>query len=294
MNLNPEIVTPHRSLLGEGPVWDEINNRILWLDILKGEIHQYHPDTEAFGTMKLGKMVGCVVLQANGCLIAALEDGFAFVDIDAQTMEHITHPESHIPDNRFNDGKCDPAGRFWAGTMSKQEVPDAGSLYVLDANYHVKGEVTDLTISNGMAWSADSKTYYLIDTPTRCIDAFDYDLESGSIANRRTAFAIPESEGLPDGMTIDAEGMLWVAHYSGWQVSRWNPDTGQKLLSIPVPVENVTCCTFGGKDLTDLYITTAFKGLSDEQIKKQPLAGCLFVVKNIRVKGLPPNRFKLY
>jgi sugar lactone lactonase YvrE len=199
--------------------------------------------------------------------------------------------EAHLPENRFNDGKCDPAGRYWAGTMSLTDQPSKGALYQLEADHTVKRLIPDVSISNGLAWTSDGGTMYFADTPTRQIAAFDYDLVTGDVNNRRTVVHIPEDQGFPDGMTIDSEGMIWVAHWDGWQVSRWNPNTGEQLCAIPVPASQVTSCTFGGPDLDQLFITTARVGLDEEELSKQPLAGGVFRAMP-GVKGVPANRYR--
>jgi sugar lactone lactonase YvrE len=231
-------------------------------------------------------------LCASGGLVVAFQHGFALVNLETKSIQWLADPEADKPDNRFNDGKCDPAGRFWAGTMSLSGKKGAGSLYALEANHGVVLKIPEVSVSNGLAWSPDQATFYFIDTPSSKITAFDYDNKSGNLSNKRTAVAIPPELGIPDGMTIDAEGMLWVALWNGWGVTRWNPYTGELLQQIKLPVAQVTSCTFGGKELQDLYITTAKTGLSQEELGKQPLAGAVFVFKNIGIKGLPAVLFK--
>ena len=286
-----EIAVNHSCFLGEGPVWDAKTNTVFWVDILAGDIHEFNPQTNSHKTIYTHQMVGAVALCTNGDLLAALKTGLAKIDRHTQEISIIAHPEPSLSGNRFNDGKCDPAGRFWIGTMAIDETPNAGSLYMLDTNHRITKKVDGTTISNGMAWSADNSAFYYIDTPTQTIVAYDFDNEDGSISNKRTAFKIDENDGHPDGMTIDDEGMLWVAHWNGWQVSRWNPKTGEKIFTLPLPVASVTSCTFGGEDLRDLYITTARKDLSPDDLDRQPLAGCLFVWKNSGYKGLPAIEF---
>jgi len=289
--IQPEIVTHHACGLGEGPVWDAASNIILWLDIVKGEIHQFNISTKQHSTFETGEMVGCIAPRENGGFIAGLENGIAFIDTIKNTVHHIINPEEGL-ENRFNDGKCDAAGRFWVGTMSKSEEENKGSLYVMETDLSLKKKIENVTISNGIAWSLDSKQMYYIDTPTNYVFAFDFDIENGELTNQRVAVDITHEQGFADGMTIDEEGMLWIAFYGGWRVARYNPDTGKLLQQIELPVANVTCCTFGGKNLDDLYITTAAKGLSEEERLKQPDAGKLFVVKNCDVKGTPVQKFK--
>ena len=287
-----EVAVDHNCFLGEGPVWDAKTNTLFWVDILAGDIHEFNPETNTHKTIRTKQMVGAVAMCTNGDLLAALKTGLAKIDRQTHETSIITDAEPGIATNRFNDGKCDPAGRFWIGTMAIEETPNAGNLYMLDAGHRISKKIGGTTISNGMAWSADSKTFYYIDTPTLTIVAYDFDQTDGSISNKRTAFKIDEKDGYPDGMTIDSEGMLWVAQWGGWQVSRWNPVTGEKIFTLPVPVSNVTSCTFGGEHLQDLYITTAQKDLSPDELEKQPLAGCLFVWKNTAYKGRPAAEFK--
>lgn len=288
---NWQLVTNHSCLLGEGPVWDAAHHRILWLDIVQGEIHQFYPESRTHKVFKTGALIGAVVLREQGGLIAALQNGLARIDMEKGTTELIAEPEKHLPDNRFNDGKCDPAGRFWAGTMSVSGVPGAGSLYVLETDHSVSLKLQNIGCSNGLAWSPDAQTLYYIDTPTRKIAAFDFDVTNGAISNKRIVITIPESDGYPDGMTIDSEGMLWIAMWDGWKVCRYNPHTAEHLENILLPVSRITSCTFGGDKLQDLYITSARTGLSESDLFKQPLAGNLFVIKNSGFTGIKASEF---
>jgi len=235
--------------------------------------------------------VSAVALCTNGYFLAALKGGLAFINRATGKVKILYHPEVHLPQNRFNDGKCDPAGRFWIGTMAVAETRAAGSLYMVDRDLSHSVKIEGVTISNGMVWSSDHKTFYYIDTPTYEVVAYDYDIETGNITNRQVVVSIPEKEGYPDGMTIDNENMLWIAHWDGWQVARWNPFTGEKLLSIPLPTARITSCAFGGDDLQDLYITSASIGLTEKQLEEQPLAGSLFVVENCGFQGVETYLF---
>jgi sugar lactone lactonase YvrE len=288
-----QVVLPHRCLLGEGPVWDTKRRVICWVDILNGEVHEYSPQSKKHKTIAVNQMVGAAVICTDGNFLTALRNGFAFVDRETGEVNMITDPESDIPGNRFNDGKVGPDGRFWAGTMSHTDEPKKGSFYVFDKDHTVTKKIDNLSISNGMAWSADHKTFYYIDTPTYTVVAYDFDKDRGEISRKRIVIRIPEEDGSPDGMTIDNEGMLWIAHWDGWQITRRNPNTGEKLLSIPFPAARITSCAFGGVDFADLYVTSAQTGLTDEQLAKQPLAGSLFVIKNIGYKGLPVFEFEV-
>jgi sugar lactone lactonase YvrE len=240
--------------------------------------------------IKTDHMIGTVVPRKSGGMALAMEKGFYFLNDDNGETTLITNPESNIPENRFNDGKCDPAGRFWAGTMSMNGERATGSLYCLNTDLSVTKKLEGVSISNGIVWSPEKDEMYYIDTPTREIWAFDYDMSTAVISNKRVIATIPEDEGFPDGMTIDSEGMIWVAHWEGWKVSRWNPGTGTKLGEVELPAARVTSCAFGGEKLDDLYITTARTGLKEEEINNQPHAGGLFYVKT-GVKGLPAYQF---
>ncbi|HMI01398.1 MAG TPA: SMP-30/gluconolactonase/LRE family protein [Pedobacter sp.] len=286
-----KVVTSHMCILGESPVWDARNRRILWVDITEGRIHQFFPENKKHKATNIGQMIGAICLTTSGGLIAALQNGFATVDLEKGTIRHIEDPEVHLPGNRFNDGKCDPKGRFWAGTMAFSNKANAGSVYVLEQDLSVSLKIKGVSCSNGMAWSPDHTTFYYIDTPTRKVVAYDFDIAAGAISNRRTVINFPESEGYPDGMTIDTDGMLWIAMWDGWKVTRYDPATGELIQSILLPVAKVTSCVFGGENLQDLYITTARAGLTNEDLYHQPLAGCLFVAKKTGSTGMMAYEF---
>lgn len=286
-----EVVSTIISELGEGPVWDSQRNEIYWVDISGGKIHSYSLENNKSKTFSVLGKIGCVALCESSHLIIATNSIIALLDRKTGIIKPLAQPEKYLLNNRFNDGKCDPMGRFWAGTMSLTEEPDAGSVYVFD-NKTIEKKIENTTISNGMAWSFDHKTFYYIDTPTFEVAAYEYEKVTGNISNRKVVIKIPEDEGYPDGMTIDNEGMLWIAHWDGWKITRWNPNTGEKLQHIKLPASKITSCTFGGADLSDLYITSAKIGLSDEELKEQPLAGSLFVIRNSGFKGVEANRFK--
>lgn len=278
--------------LGEGPVWDDRLNRLLWVDIVAGNVHEWYVGSRRHVVTHFPVKIGAIALTEKEALIAASSKGFVFLDLAERKITEIADPESQLINNRFNDGKCDPSGRFWAGTMDDVTgQKEAGALYRLGMDLGVTKMIDDVTCSNGLAWSLDGKTLYFIDTGTRQVKAFDFENDTGNIANGRIVILIPESEGIPDGMTIDNEGMLWIALWGGWKVARWNPITGEKLDEIALPVSQVTSCTFGGSNYDDLYITSAAIGLSEENLAKQPHAGSLFVVKDVPYGGMEAVRF---
>lgn len=291
MNMDLELVADAKAKHGEGPAWDAGEGVVYWVDITGCAVHRFDPRSGQDRAIPVGRLVCTVAPRRSGGLVAALEDGFGFIDPRDGSVTILEHPEKHLPANRFNDGKCDPAGRFWAGTCSRTcDVPGAGSLYCLDASLHLRKILDNLTISNGLAWSPDRNAMYFIDTPTLEVWAFDYDEATGAIRNRRTAVPVPQAEGYPDGMTIDAEGMLWVAHWGGSRVCRWDPRTGRKLGEIRVPAGQVSSCVFGGPGLEDLYITTSRLGLDEAALARQPLAGGLFRARP-GVRGTPTFAF---
>lgn len=286
-----ELVLDVKATLGEGPCWDRERQLLYWIDILEKKIYIFNPHTNENHGIQLEQYIGAIVPRNIDEAVVALENGFYFLNYSTEKVTLINEPESHLINNRFNDGKCDAYGRFWAGTMDKSYVKEQGSLYCLDTNRKVEKKLSKIGLSNGMAWSPDNKFMYHIDTLSKKVSCFNYNLVTGDFENPIDIISFPEEEGMPDGMTIDEEGMLWIAHWGGSKVSRWNPKTGEQIGSIEVPALNVTSCTFGGKDLNELYITTAKSGLSEEQLKNYPLSGGLFRIK-MYVKGSPSYSFK--
>ena len=288
-SMRPEIAFDAGATLGEGPVWDEDQQRLLWVDILPGLVHRFDPATGNDVVFGVGKPVGSASLRRGGGLVLAVEDGFALLDPGWQRLDQVAVIEHPGPRARFNEGKCDPAGRFLAGTMAYDETAGAGSVYRLDPDFKVTKLLDGVTISNGMAWSADGATMYYIDTPTRGIDAFHYDIETGRLANRRRVVDVPAAAGLPDGMTIDADGSLWVALWGGSAVHRYAPD-GRLDATLSFPATNITCPAFGGPGFDLLYVTSARDGLDEQQLAAQPHAGAVFTV-DAGARGLPTLRF---
>jgi len=286
-----QLVGEHTCQLGESPIWDAVNERILWVDILNGEVHQYGSKNGFYKIFRANSMIGAIALCKSGLLIAATQNGFAKIDLEKETLVEIVDPEEHLKNNRFNDGKCDPAGRFWSGTMAVLDTPEAGSLYALEPDFSVSVKIQRVGCSNGIAWSPDGNLMYYIDTPTRQVVAFDFNIITGGISNKRVIVDISQIDGYPDGMTVDSEGMLWIALWGGWKIARYNPISGKMIHSIRLPISNISSCIFGGKNLQDLYITTAKIGLSLDEIEKQPLAGRLFVIKNTGFQGLHMAKF---
>ena len=259
--------------LGEGPVWHATSGCLFWVDIMRGLVHRYEPSTGITRTYPVGQPVGAVAGMASGDLLLALRDGFGRLDLATGAVE-TTRPLSvnHECGLRMNDGKCDRRGRFWAGSLALDRRPHVAALHRLDADGTVHTMLTGVTTSNGLDWSGDDRHMYYIDSRTRTIDVFDFDLPTGRIDNRRPFVRLADGEGTPDGLTVDADGYVWVALWDGGAVRRYAPD-GTLKRTITMPVSRPTSCTFGGPDLRDLYITTASTGLSADARAREPLAG---------------------
>ncbi|MBP3966488.1 SMP-30/gluconolactonase/LRE family protein [Paenibacillus lignilyticus] len=288
-----ELVLDARAILAEGPSWNAQQRKLYWVDITGGSFSRFDPAKGHNEQFTIGKTVGAVVCDASDgdAVILTTRDGFEHYHCGTGKLTPIADPEAHLPENRFNDGKCDSAGRYWAGTMQDAEVDVKGSFYVLDHDLSCRKMVDDVGVSNGIAWSLDETQLYYIDSMKQTVTGFDYDVSTGTISNSRLVIDFRPEEGFPDGMTIDSEGMLWIAHWDGWQVSRWNPLTGQKLESIYVPVAKASSCIFGGDNLDTLYITTASIGLTEETKGDQPHAGGIFTCKP-GVVGTPTHAFR--
>lgn len=288
--MQAEILFNAKTTLGEAPAWDSKTQTLYWVDILKKRIYA---GTEIIA--QLDDYVGCLAPCKHGHLILALSEVEArskFMDFDLvsakPTLLASLNPEPST--NRFNDGKCDPAGRFIAGTMDMNEKNASGSLYSFDGK-KITRLLANIRISNGLTWSPDYKTFYYIDTPSRAVKTFDYDLSSGQIANPRVAVSVPESLGWPDGMTSDIEGNLWIAIWGGAQITKWNPNTGKLLEQIPVPALQTSSCIFGGNGMNELYVTSARMGMSEADLHKYPLSGGLFKIIT-KDEGMPTFEFR--
>lgn len=277
--------------LGESPVWDVKRNCLHFVDIISAKVYSYYPKTGEVNTIEAPGMVGAIAPAQEDKFLAAVDDGLYLVDIDNGEWTFLVHPEAHLPENRFNDGKCDGAGRFWIGSLHVEEKAHEGALYVLDKDLSHTTVLEGTTVSNGMEWDESNGWYYHIDSEEKCVKKYLYEPEKPGISEAERVIVFGEDEGVPDGMTMDTQGMLWIAHFGGGCVTRRDPSTGDILLKIDLPVDQVTSCTFGGEDLGDLYITTAAKELSDEELGAQPHAGSTFVVRDMGYTGHPPKRF---
>jgi sugar lactone lactonase YvrE len=267
---------------GEGPVW--WRDALYYVDIEGHLVHRYDPADGSETSWDVGQRVGSVVPRAGGGLVIAGDHGFSFLDEQTGALTAIADPESDIPDNRFNDGKCAPDGRFFAGTISLARKTGTARLYRLDPDLTVHEAFGPVTNSNGIVWSADGKTCHYIDTPRKEVLAFDY--QNGLLLNPRPVIRTGHIEASPDGMAVDADGHLWIAFCHGGCVSCFDPLTGDELHRIALPCLETTACAFGGPDLADLFVTT---GVHKTAIEEH--AGRLFVIRGLKLQGLPTHAF---
>ncbi|MEW2614127.1 SMP-30/gluconolactonase/LRE family protein [Streptomyces sp. NPDC047880] len=275
-----EVAVRAEAELGEGPTWDAAAGRLLWIDILGSRLHTYDPATGRRTLRRTEQHIGAAKPRAGGGLVLNLRDGVGLLDPDG-TFRWLHHEP--VPGRRANDAAVAPDGALWAGTMRYDEAPGGGTLSRLTGDGTAEVVLDDVAVSNGTGWSPDGRLMYYIDTPTRRVDVFDH--ADGRLSGRRTLAVIEEGAGFPDGLTVDAEGCVWVALWQGWAVRRYTPDGElDRVIGLPVPL--VTACAFGGDRLTDLYVTTARVGLTEPSA----LAGSLFVVPGAG-KGLAQPAF---
>jgi sugar lactone lactonase YvrE len=269
--------------LGEGPVWDPARQELVWVDIDRGLVHRRArgcPDL----TLDAGQPVGCAVPRAGGGLALALRDGFALAPPDGGAPVLVAPVERGRPDTRMNDGGCDSRGRFWAGTMSLRGDTRSAALYRLDPDLRVTRALPGISVSNGIGWSPDDSALYHVDSPRRRIDVYDFDARGGTLGCRRAVIPIAAELGTPDGLTVDAEGGIWLALWGGGAVVQFSPE-GVLEERIELPVSNITSCCFGDADNGTLYLTTASRGAAHE-----PLAGAVFACRP-GVRGPPATPF---
>lgn len=277
-----EVVGGVKSQWGEGPVWWK--GALYYVDIEGHKIHRYSPETGEEISWNVGQRVGTVVPREGGGLVFAGDDGLFFLDEKSGDIAPIADPEPEKADNRFNDGKCSPDGRFFAGTISLVKKTGDAKLYRLDTDLTLHEAYGPVTNSNGIVWSADGRVCYYIDTPRKGVLAFDY--ADGILSNEREVVSTAERESSPDGMTIDADGNLWVAFCHGACVICYDPQTGKELRKVDLPCLETTACAFGGVNLTDLYVTTGVHKTVEEEF-----SGRLFRISGLGVKGVPASAY---
>jgi D-xylonolactonase len=285
-----QCIWPAGALLGEGPVWSERRQSLFWVDILGRKLHCYTPSSALKRTWTFDEEISAITERANAnSLLIAQRHHVAAFDPDTGALESLVDIERDRPGNRFNDAKCDRQGRWWVGSMDFEATQPTGAVYCLDARRTCVRHIDGFAVTNGPTWSLDGRTMYVANTATGDLFAFDFDPARGAVSNQRLWLRFAEAEGYPDGMTTDANGNLWIAHWAGHCVTCHAP-SGERLARIDVPATNVTSCTFGGPNFSTLYITTATVGLTAEQLASEPHAGGLFAIE-LEVQGLPASTF---
>ncbi len=278
-----EIAVQSMDILGEGPVWSQQDNSLYWVDIERKLLQQWNPITKEHKSWELHSNIGSFALRCNGGTLVALRDGFHFLDLKTGDVQALGDPEDSIRFTRFNDGKCDRAGRFWAGTMDEELPNRRAGLYRFDPDYTYTRILDHIGISNGLGWSPDNKTFYYTDSADHTIYSYDYNIERGTVSNPRVFIRTPE-DYVPDGLTVDERGFVWSANWDGWKITRYAP-SGAVDMEILLPVQRPTSCTFGGPNMDRLFITSARIGLDPDSLEKQPLAGNVLMIQT-SFKGL--------
>ncbi len=274
--------------VGEGPFWDEVEQKLYFVDIVNKQIKIFSPTSKLVETVQFNQEIGAVFLDQKSNLIVAARDGIFAATRDGVLETLLAPIELEDTSIRTNDAKCDAYGRMWVGTMAFDFTPGAAALFSFDSK-DLKKVVPDLTVSNGIGWSLDKKIMYFIDSPTKRVDIFDFDLESGELRNRRPFLLLGDLDAFPDGLTTDEDGGVWVALFGGGEVRRFDSQ-GTLTHIVEIPVKQVTSCCFGGGDMSELYITTAQNGMDSDSLIREPLAGSLFRVKT-SFKGSKSNRY---
>jgi sugar lactone lactonase YvrE len=266
-------VIDERFELAEGPVW--VRQSLWWVDIMQGTLHRWDPQSRTHETRHTGDLLGAAVPCTDGRWLLARNRSLVLFNWDLGRGDVVAQLEAEGERNRCNDGKCDPSGRFWFGTMNMDGAEQQAALYRFGAAGECRS-MRDFSISNGLAWTEDGTMMYYIDSPRRRVDAFDFDDEMGRIANRRTLIEFEERDGWPDGMTIDSNECLWIAMWGGSKIVVVDSGSGRRISELAMPVSQPTSCTFGGDQLSDLFVTSAWEGMTPQQRKAEPLAGSLF------------------
>jgi sugar lactone lactonase YvrE len=285
--LSAQNVLYARARLGEGPLWDGTKQVLYWVDIHNHRVHVFEPSSGDDCHWEVGDLGSAIALMGSDKLLVALGSRIASLDLTSGAVDTLSTFDFEVPGTRFNDGKCDPQGRFWIGTISPQ--PGTAALYRYDPDGSVRVMETGLTISNGLGWSPDGTTFYLTDSPLRKIYAYRFDGATGEISDRTVVIDLDDEPVEPDGLAIDNDGNIWTALWDGWSVACFSP-AGEALGRVKLPVQRPTCPTFGGPQRQTLYVTTASVGLSQQEIQQGFYAGDLFAIAT-PAPGLATNPF---
>lgn len=284
-----ECVWPVGAIIGEAPLWCTEEKVLYWVDIDGKSIMRFNPKTGAQDMFPQPYEIGCVIKRLDGGFIAATEAGIVELDKNLGNLKIINDPERDEPENRFNDGKCDRLGRFWTGSTDRAELNPTGVLYQINTCNDINSVLNGLNVPNGIGWSPDNNTMYLTESGLGIIYAYNFDFPTGAFSNQRIFAEVDPSEGVLDGLCVDAEGYVWSAHWEGGRVTRYDVDGNiDRVIKMPVPL--ITSLAFGGENLDQLYVTTACLGLTDAELEEYPLSGGLFVL-HPGMKGLPETPF---
>jgi sugar lactone lactonase YvrE len=288
MNRKADLLYASQCILGESPLWHAERKSCFWVDIENGILYEYNWLRKTTRSWEFNHRLTLVLQGEADKLILALDAKIARFDLETEQLEWLldVDTDSQI---RCNDGACDSQGRLWVGTMHLEQKHEAGALFCIENNLKIHKKLSNTTISNGIAWSLDNKRLYFIDSPTQTVQSFIFEQKTGEIIFEKNVISIPNEMGSPDGMAIDEEGMLWIAQWGAFGLYRWNPDDGQLIDKIEVPVPQVSSCAFVGENLDYLLITTARENMKEEDLKKYPKSGDIFLVK-AGVKGVLPNK----
>ncbi len=281
-----------RARVGECPIWDADRARVVWLDIPGQTINSFWPGSQATRVQSVPQEISAIALRADGGLVGTSSEGFVLIDEgDAVNPLRLIATVPHrSPTLHMNDGKCDRAGRFWAGSVAVN-AQDAGraALHRLDPDGSVSTEIEGVTVSNGLGWSPDDRHMYYTDSASQRVDRFEFNLDSGALGEAQPLIEVDATDGAPDGLAVDQDGFVWVAVVHGSEVRRYSP-AGDLVARVKLPTSVVTSCCFGGPELTELYITTSAEHVRGERRASEPLAGGLFVC-DVGVPGLPVSRY---
>ncbi|XP_042314891.1 regucalcin-like isoform X2 [Sceloporus undulatus] len=293
-----ETVVKEKNRMGECPVWEERENSLVFVDINSQKVCRWNSLSKELQCVALDARVGSVSLRQCGGYVVTVGTRFAFLNWEDQSLVDITEVELDKANNRFNDGKVDPMGRYFAGTMAEETEPGVrarhqGALYTLFPDCSVMKQLEQVDISNGLDWSLDHRTFFYIDSLAYAVQAFSYDVHTGKIdcSTCKPVYKLEKEEAMPDGMCIDTEGKLWVACIDGGRVIRIDPETGKRIQTVKMPTPRITSCCFGGKDYSEMYVTSAYDGLDEAALAKEPHAGEIFKITGLGVKGIPQHYF---
>ncbi|MCH4541893.1 MULTISPECIES: SMP-30/gluconolactonase/LRE family protein [Hyphomicrobiales] len=289
MSFDPKLLLAAQTELGECPVWDADRNTLFFMDITGKTLHGFDWSTGEDRVLELPALGGALALMRDGRLIAGLQSGIHIIDPSARSIDFVTDPEPHKPEHRLNEGKCDPQGRFWVGSISTLGRFPTGCLYRLEHDGSVTEVLSEISVPNTLAWLPNGKQMVFADSVTKKVWRFRYDPETGFLSDRETFIDVSHFKGMPDGVAIDAEGGLWIAEFGGGAVHHYSAE-GTLVSTVELPATQVTSCVFAGPDLQHLVIITTKRLLDEAGRKEQPHAGDLFVIEP-GVRGLQPHLF---